>query len=79
MSRVRMAVIQPLGCGFFMAGDGEKFGESFAESSGFEVSFDRVAVAKGDDAIFLADDDDDGVGFLAEAEGGAVSEAELAV
>ena len=36
-------------------------------------------MCEGDDACFLADDEDDGVTFLTESDGGAMAEAEVAV
>jgi hypothetical protein len=65
--------------GLFISGEGEEFREAGFEGGGIEIAFDRAVVAEGNHAGFLADDDDDGIGFLAESEAGAVAEAEVAV
>jgi hypothetical protein len=57
----------------------EEFAEAKLEALGIEVALDLTAMADGNNACFLGDDEGDGIGFFTEAEGGAVTEAEVAV
>src|SRR5688572_1719769 len=57
----------------------ERFDQERAEGVGGELAEEAAAVGDADVAGLLGDDDDDRVGFLAHADGGAVPAAELAV
>ena len=57
----------------------EEFAQAFFKAFRIEVAFDEAAVADGDDAGFLTDHDDHGIGFLGETECGTVACAEGAV
>jgi len=55
----------------------EQLKEELAEDVGLELADEFAAFSDADVAGFFGDDDDDGVGFLAHADGGAVSAAEF--
>ena len=57
----------------------KKLAEAAAEFVDAQIAFKNAVVTNGNLPGFLGDDDGEGVGFLAEPEGGAVAEAEVAV
>ena len=57
----------------------EELAETAAEFFDTEVALDKAAVTDRDLSGFLGNHNRDGIGFLAEAEAGAVAEAEVAI
>ncbi len=57
----------------------EELAEAELEALGVKVALNLTAMTDGDNPCFFGDDNRHGVGFLAQAEGGAVAEAEVAV
>ena len=57
----------------------KEFAEAKFEALRIEVALNLTSMANGDNPCFFGHHEGDGVGFLAQAEGGAVAEAEVPV
>ena len=57
----------------------EELAETLLKAFGVKIAFNLGPMADGDDAGFFADNDDDGVGFLAQSESGPMSNAQSAI
>jgi hypothetical protein len=64
---------------FFILIEQQQFSKPAFERLGIKVSLDGPPVTNGNDTGFFANDDHDGVRFVAEANAGAVAHAERAI